>query len=201
MGSGWVGLASLLYVKHLLQLGYRVLLFDVDQVWTANPFDFIDRDCSADLHTQNDGTLRTSTRHSRVHRSDLHIAVQHTTHTTHTICTTARGAYALPCMGFMYLNPTPALRTLWDAVRVEHSLRVRPHVVPAGSLLNRSADACLHLQTRTRPYTESATEQAIFTAMSTNLTRTSSTAAVAIATATAGVSPCLDAQRRLTCRP
>lgn len=104
----------LLYVKHLLQLGYRVLLFDVDQVWTANPFDFIDRDCSADLHTQND----------------------------------ARGAYALPCMGFMYLNPTPALLTLWDAVRVEHSLR-----------------------TRTRPYTESATEQAIFTAMSTNLTR------------------------------
>lgn len=47
-----------------------------------------------------------------------------------------------------------------------------PHVVLAGSRLNRGADECLHLQTRTRPYTESATEQAIFTAMSTNLTRT-----------------------------
>ncbi len=102
-------------------------------------------------------------------------------------------------MGFMYLNPTPALRTLWDAVRVEHSLRVRPHVVPAGSLLNRSADACLHLQTRTRPYTESATEQAIFTAMSTNLTRTCSPA-----TATAGVGPgSLYAHRKKAdmCRP
>jgi hypothetical protein len=47
----------LLYLNHLLELDYRVLLFDVDQVWSANPFDFIDMDSSADFFTQNDGTL------------------------------------------------------------------------------------------------------------------------------------------------
>jgi len=43
------------------------------------------------------------------------------------VCRAQTGLVGPPvsCMGFIFLNPTPALLKLWEVVRIEHSLRVR----------------------------------------------------------------------------